>query len=58
MVISRQQGGWTDITTRYPDALPGSNAQDVFDLQDANDAIGIAEQTIKLLSEWSTVVGV
>lgn len=42
------------IATRYPDALPGSNAQDVFDLQDANDAIGVAEQTIKLLAEWST----
>ncbi len=46
------------IATRYPDALPGSNAQDVFDLQDANDAIGIAEQTIKLLAEWATVAGV
>lgn len=46
------------IATRYPDALPGSNAQDVFDLQDANDAIGIAEQTIRLLAEWATVAGV
>lgn len=46
------------IATRYPDALPGSSAQDVFDLQDANDAIGIAEQTIKLLVEWSTAAGV
>jgi HEPN domain-containing protein len=46
------------IATRYPDALPGSSAQDVFDLQDSNDAIGIAEQTIKLLAEWSTVAGV
>lgn len=46
------------MATRYPDALPGSNAQDVFDKQDANDAIGIAEQTIKLLTEWSTAAGV
>jgi HEPN domain-containing protein len=46
------------IATRYPDALPGSNAQDVFDIQDANDAIGIAEQTIKLLSEWAAAAGV
>ncbi len=46
------------IATRYPDALPGSNAQDVFDIQDANDAIGVAEQTIKLLAEWSTNAGV
>lgn len=46
------------IATRYPDALPGSNAQDVFDLQDANDAIGVAEQTIRLLSEWASSAGV
>jgi HEPN domain-containing protein len=46
------------IATRYPDALPGSNAQDVFDAQDANDAIGIAEQTIKILSEWASSAGV
>lgn len=46
------------IATRYPDALPGSNAQDVFDVQDANDAMGVAEQTIKLLVEWSTAAGV
>lgn len=46
------------IATRYPDALPGSNAQDVFDAQDANDAIGLAEQTIKLLAEWAAAAGV
>lgn len=46
------------IATRYPDALPGSNAQDVFDMQDANDAIGIAGQTISLLAGWSSAAGV
>lgn len=46
------------IAIRYPDALPGSDAQDVFDLQDANDAIGMAEQTIELLTEWSIAAGV
>ena len=39
------------IATRYLT----DRSQDVFDLQDANDAI--AEQAIKLLAEWSTVAG-
>ncbi len=46
------------IATRYPDALPGSSAIDVFDISDATDAIGIAEQTFLLLAKWAVEAGI
>ena len=46
------------IATRYPDALPGSSAIDVFDSSDATEAIGIAEQTFLLLAKWAVDAGI
>jgi HEPN domain-containing protein len=46
------------IATRYPDALPGSNADDVFDVKDALDAISVAEQTVIILKDWAVRAGV
>jgi HEPN domain-containing protein len=46
------------IATRYPDALPGSSAKDVFDIDDASDAIRVAEQTVLLLAKWGSDAGI
>ena len=46
------------IATRYPDALPGSSAMDVFDIDDASDAIRVAEQTVLLLAKWGREAGI
>lgn len=46
------------MTTRYPDMLPGVLATDIYDANDASDAIGVAEQTFLLLAKWSKDAGV
>ncbi|MDA8094915.1 MAG: HEPN domain-containing protein [Betaproteobacteria bacterium] len=47
------------VGTRYPDALPeGASADDVYDRDDAADAIGSAEGLLDLLSRWALAQGV
>lgn len=46
------------MATRYPDMLPGSLATDVYDFDDATDAIKIAEQTFLLLAKWGKDAGI
>lgn len=46
------------LTTRYPDMLPeGSSAVDLYDKDDAAEAIGVAEQTFLLLAKWAVDAG-
>ncbi|OFA16649.1 hypothetical protein A4U49_06265 [Acidithiobacillus ferrivorans] len=47
------------IATRYPDALPGgAYARDLYDYEDAQNAIAVAEGCMKMLTIWAIGAGV